>query len=458
MYASSAGGVHLSYGKNMSEFWNDILIIILLIFVNGLLALSEAAMLSVRKARLQQRINEGDKRARLALKLAENPNRFLSTIQIGITVIDVLVGAISGATVAKLLAGIFAGIPALARFSDTIGLVVVVATVSYLSIVLGELVPKRMAMQNADRVASIIAGPMYFVSIFFTPFVWLLGKSTDLILHLFGVKHTDDIYVTEEELLVQLDQGTQAGIFEEAEQDMVEGVFSLSDQRVNALMTPRNEIVWLDVNDSVAKIHQKVKESPFSRFPVAEDSLDNVLGIIKAKELLLAHLKKGSDLRLIVRPPIHIPETAFGSRALEMFRESKRELMLVLDEFGVVQGLITLADILEEIVGPFEGGPQATQRQDGSWLLDGMLPNDEFKDLFNIRHLPDEEEYETLGGFVLLKLGRIPQSADEFEWGGLQFEIMDMDGNRVDKVLVTTIPVRSSTPQPSALEKPGKTK
>jgi putative hemolysin len=303
-------------------------------------------------------------------------------------------------------------------------------------------------------VASFIAGPMYLVSKFFTPFVWLLGKSTDLILHLFGVKHTNDSTVTEEELLVQLDQGTQAGVFEEAQQDMVEGVFSLSDQRVNALMTPRNEIVWLDVNDSAAEIRRKVKESPFSRFPVAEDSLDSILGVVKAKELLLADLKKGSDLRQIIRPPIHIPETAFGSRALEMFRESKRELMLVVDEFGVVQGLITLADILEEIVGVFEGGPQATQRQDGSWLLDGMLANDEFKEIFNLRRLPDEEEYETLGGFVLLKLGRIPQAADVFEWGGLRFEIMDMDGNRVDKVLVTSTPVRPVTSQSSTKEKP----
>ena len=441
MCASAAGWVPLSHWMDMSDFWKDVLVILLLIFINGILALSEAAMLSVRKARLQQRVNEGDKRARLALKLAENPNRFLSTVQIGITVIDVLIGAISGATVAKLLAGIFADIPALARFSDTIGLAIVVITVSYLSIVLGELVPKRLALQSADRVASAIAGPMYFVSKLFAPFVWLLGKSTDLILHLLRVKHTDDILVTEEELLVQLDQGTQAGVFEESEQDMVEGVFSLSDQRVNALMTPRNEIVWLDVNDTAAEIRRKVKDSPFSRFPVAEDSLDKVLGVVKAKNLLLADLKSGRQLREILRPPIYIPETAFGSRALELFRESKRELMLVIDEFGGVQGLITLADILEEIVGELEGEPQATQRQDGSWLLDGKLANDDFKEIFNLRHLPDEEEYETLGGFVMMHLGRIPQAADLFEWNGLRFEVMDMDDKRVDKVLVTTLPV-----------------
>jgi putative hemolysin len=263
-----------------------------------------------------------------------------------------------------------------------------------------------------------------------------------LILHLFGVKHTGEIPVTEEELLVQLDQGTQAGVFEETEQDMVEGVFSLSDQRVNALMTPRNEIVWLDIHDSPDEIRKKMSLSPYSRFPVGDDSLDHIIGIVKAKEVLLANIKNGKELEKLARPPIYIPEMAFGSRALEMFRESKRDLMLVVDEYGVVQGLVTLADILEEIVGAFEAEPQATQRQDGSWLLDGMLPNDELMEIFNLRHLPDEEEYETLGGFVLLHLGRIPKPADQFEWGGLCFEVMDMDGNRVDKVLVTTLPAK----------------
>lgn len=426
----------------MSDIWKNILVILLLILFNGLLALSEAAMLSVRKARLQERINDGDKRARLALKLAENPNRFLSTIQIGITLIDVLIGAISGATLAELFAGMFAQIPAVAPFREAIGLAIAVIIVSYLSIVFGELVPKRLAMQSADTVASAIAGPMSFVSRLFTPFVWLLGKSTDLILRLFGVKNTADIPMTEEELLVHLDQGTQAGVFEETEQDMVEGVFSLSDQRVNALMTPRNEIVWLDIHDTAEEIRRKMSESPFSRFPVGDDSLDHPIGVVKAKDVLLATIKSGKDLEKLARPSIYIPETAFGSHALEMFRESKRDLMLIVDEFGVVQGLITLADILEEIVGEFEGEPQATQRQDGSWLLDGMLSKDDFKELFNLRRLPDEEEYETLGGFVLLHLRRIPKAADQFEWSGLCFEVMDMDGNRVDKVLVTTLPIQ----------------
>jgi putative hemolysin len=425
----------------MSSIWNEILIIFLLIVFNGILAMSEAAMLSVRKARLQQRINDGDRRARLALKLAENPNKFLSTIQIGITVIDVLIGAISGAVAAGLFITWLAKSPTLEPFSETIGVAVGVVVTSYFSIVLGELVPKRLALQNPERLSSAIAGPMSFVAKLFTPFVWLLSKSTDLILHLMKIKHTDESPVTEEELLVQLDQGTQAGVFGKKEQDMVEGVFSLSDQRVNALMMPRNEIVWLDVHDTPEEIRGKMSGSPFSRFPVGEDSLDHPIGVVKAKEVLLANIKSGKDLQKLARPPIYIPETAFGSHALEMFRESQRELMFVVDEYGVVQGLITLADILEEIVGEFEGEPQATQRQDGSWLLDGMLSNDDFKELFNLRRLPDEEEYETLGGFVMTFLRRIPGATDLFEWSGMRFEVMDMDGNRVDKVLVTVLPV-----------------
>ena len=425
----------------------DLLVIALLLFVNGILAMSETALLSVRKARLQHRVNEGDRRAQTALQLLEHPNRFLSTIQIGITLIDVLVGAIGGAAVATFLGGLVSKIPALEPYSESISLFFVVIAITYFSIVFGELVPKRIAIQNPERVASAAAGPMLFIAKLVSPIVYVLGGSTDLILHLLRIKHTEAPSVTEEELLVQLDQGTQAGVFEESEQDMVEGVFSLSDQRVNALMTPRNEIIWLDVNDTAAEIRRKVEESPFSRFPVGDDSLDNLVGIVKAKDLLLADLKNGKQLKEIIRPPLYVPETAFGSRALEILKEAKREMVLVVDEFGVVQGLLTLADILEEIVGAFEGEPQATQRQDGSWLLDGMLQNDEFKEIFNLRRLPDEEEYETLGGFVMLHMGRIPQAADLFEWNGLRFEVMDMDGKRVDKILVTTIPAKPPAPE-----------
>ena len=431
----------------MHDVGIDLLVIALLLFVNGILAMSETALLSVRKARLQHRVNEGDRRAQTALQLIEHPNRFLSTIQIGITLIDVLVGAIGGAAVATFLGGLISKVAVLEPYSEAISLFFIVVVITYFSIVFGELVPKRIAIQNAERVATAAAGPMLIIAKLVSPFVYVLGGSTDLILHLLRIKHTEAPPFTEEELLVQLDQGTRAGVFEESEQDMVEGVFSLSDQRVNALMTPRNEIIWLDVNDTAAEIRRKVEESPFSRFPVGDDSLDSLVGIVKAKDLLLADLKNGKQLKEIARPPLYVPETAFGSRALEILKEAKREMVLVVDEFGVVQGLLTLADILEEIVGAFEGEPQATQRQDGSWLLDGMLPNDEFKEIFNLRRLPDEEEYETLGGFVMLHLGRIPQAADLFVWNGLRFEVMDMDGKRVDKILVTTIPVKPPPPE-----------
>jgi putative hemolysin len=428
----------------MSGIGLEIIAIFLLILLNGFFAMSEAAVIASRKARLQQRVNEGDRKAQAALGLAENLARFLPTVQVGITLIGVLAGAVGGATIAEALAAELAKVPALALYAESIALTVVVVLITFFSMLLGELVPKRLALQRPERIASRVAGVMRLISRLFSPVVWVLGRSTDLVLRALGVKQTTEPPVTEEEILVQMDQGTQAGIFQEAEQDMVEGIFSLSDQRVNALMTPRNEIVWLDLHDTPAQIRSKVEQSPFSRFPVGDDSLDHAVGIARAKDLLLADLKKGEQLRTIARPPLFIPETAFGSRALEMFRESKREMMLVVDEFGVVQGLLTLADVLEEIVGELGDKPRATQRQDGSWLLDGMLPNDEFKEIFNLRHLPAEEEYETLGGLVMMQLGRIPQPADHFEWSGLRFEVMDMDGHRVDKVLVTTLPVRQN--------------
>ena len=424
-----------------------ILIILGLILMSGFFAMSEAAVFAARKSRLQHRANEGDLRAQRALDLSRMPNRFLPTVTIGITLVGILAGAIGGAPIADALAPQLDKVPALLPISHSLALALVVILLTFVTMLLGELVPKRIALYNAEKIASGIAGFMSFVAAVLYPVVWLLGKSTDGVLHLLRIKHTDEPPVTEEELLVQLSEGTQAGVFEESEQDMVEGVFSLSDQRVNALMTPRNEIIWLDLNDTAAEIRRKVKDCPFSRFPVGDDSLDNVVGVVKAKDLLLADLKNGKQLKEIARPPLYVPETAFGSHALEMLKEAKREMVLVVDEFGVVQGLLTLADILEEIVGAFEGEPQATQRQDGSWLLDGMLPNDEFKEIFNLRRLPDEEEYETLGGFVMLQLGRIPQPADIFEWNGLRFEVMDMDGKRVDKIHVTTVPAKPLLPE-----------
>jgi len=422
----------------------EILLIFLLILLNGVFALSEIAVLSSRKARLQQRINEGDKGAQTALRLAENPNIFLSTTQVGITLIGVLAGAVGGATIADELALRLELIPWLLPYAHELALGIVVLLITIFSLLLGELVPKRLALHSPEDIASTIAGPMNFISMIFSPLVRLLSGTTDLVLRILGVQPNLDPPVTEEELQVLLDQGTQAGVFEESEQDMVEGIFRLNNRRVGSLMTPRSEIAWLDVNDEPDEIRLQIEENPYSRFPVCEDSLDNVLGVIEARDLLLESLH-GQPLQLKrnLQHPAYIPETALASKALETFKSETAEMMIVVDEFGSVQGLLTIYDILEEIVGDIDSEPQATQRQDGSWLLDGMLSVEDFKEIFNLRHLPDEDEYETLGGFVMLHLGRVPQAADGFDWSGLTFEVMDMDGKRVDKVLVKLKPIVS---------------
>jgi putative hemolysin len=425
----------------MNVGW-EILIIFLLIILNGVFALSEIAVVSSKKPRLQQRANEGDLRAKRALELAANPNLFLSTVQVGITLIGVLAGAVGGATLGDQLAPVIAQIPFLEPYATSLALFIVVLLITYFSIVLGELVPKRIGLQNPERLAASLSGLMLFVSRIFKPLVWFLTRSSDLVLRLLGQKPSIESPVTEEEILVQIDQGTQAGVIEETEQDMVEGVFRMHERRVFSLMTPRSEIVWLDVKDSPEEIQKVIEESMFSRFPVCEDSLDNVLGIIKARDLLLESLH-GEPLALKrnLQQIKYIPETAFASRALELFKTGAAEMLLIVDEFGSVQGILTINDILEEIVGDLEiGEPQATQRQDGSWLLDGMLSIEDFKEIFNIRRIPDEDEYETLGGFIMTSLGRVPKPADRFEWTVYRFEVMDMDGNRVDKVLVTVIP------------------
>ncbi len=428
----------------MSGIGLEIFIILFLILLNGLFAMSEIAIVSSRKARLQQLANEGDEKAKVALELANNPSNFLSTVQVGITLVGVLAGAVGGATIVEFLAPLLARLGWLAPYSESISLVLVVMTITYLSIIIGELAPKRFALQNPERIASTIAGPMRSLSNLFSPIVRLLGASTNIVMRLLGAKPSSEPPVTEEEIHVLLNQGTQAGVFEEAELDMVAGVFSLNDRRIYSLMTPRTEILWLDVRDTTDEILKKISEGPYSRFPVCQGSLDNVMGIVKARDLLIRSLAgQPIYLKECLSPALFIPETTFASRALEIFKEGNKELLLVIDEFGGVTGLVTINDVLEEIVGDIETGePQATQRQDGSWLLDGMLDIDEFKEIFHLGALPNEDDYETLAGFVMTSLGKIPRAADQFEWEGLRFEVVDMDARRVDKVLVTTLPAR----------------
>jgi magnesium and cobalt exporter, CNNM family len=431
----------------MAGIGTEILILLVLLLINGIFVMSEMAVVSSRKARLQQQANEGNKGAARALELAQKPTPFLSTVQIGITLISVLLGALGGQTLSEPLAAALKKWPAVAGYADSVAFGLVVVLITTLSLLVGELIPKRLALHSPERIAGAIARPMQFISRIFRPLVWVLGKATEFALKVMGIKPSTEPPVTEEEIQLLINQGTEAGVIQESEQDMVEGIFSLSDSRVYSLMTPRTEITWIDIQDTPEEIRKKIIESPYSRFPVCQDSLDVVLGIVKARDLLgpPSLSSEGFKLKDKLRPAFYIPETMLASRALEIFKEKNAELMLVIDEFGSLQGLLTLNDIIEEIVGDIEAEAQATQRQDGSWLLDGLLPVDDFKEIFHVDKLPHESEYESLSGFVMMSLGRVPQAADHFEWNGLRFEVMDMDGRRVDKVLVTTLPSRSQT-------------
>jgi len=433
----------------MASIIFEVLFILLLVVANGVFAMSEMAVVSARKVRLQQWANEGNTNARTALELANAPTRFLSTVQVGITLIGILAGALGGATIAKKLALLLSQIRLLAPYSQAIGLGIVVVSITYLSLIIGELVPKRVALNNPERIAATIATPMRALSALASPVVHLLSTSTEVALRLLGIKPSLEPQVTEEEIRVLIKQGTEAGTFEVAEQDMVQRVFRLGDRQVSGLMTPRLEIVWLDLEDLAENNRHKMTHSAHSRFPVCQGGLDNVIGVVQVKDLLARSLAgEVIDLTAALQTPLFVPESMPALNVLELFKQSGTHTALVVDEYGVVQGLVTLNDILEAIVGDIPSvdelaEPQVVQREDGSWLLDGLLPVEDFFELFNIQALADEQRgnYQTLGGFVTTHLGRIPAAADHFEWRKLRFEVMDMDGNRVDKVLIMPISI-----------------
>lgn len=423
----------------------EIIFILVLILANGILAMAEIAIVSARKARLQQQAEEGDQKSQAALDLRNDPTNFLSTVQIGITLVGVLAGAFGGATIARQISDWLSRIPALAPYGEVIGVIIVVILITYFTLVLGELVPKRLALNTPERIAASIATPMHRLSRLASPLVALLSISSDFALRILGVEPSSDPPVTEEEIKVMIEQGTQAGVFAEAEQDMVEAIFRLGDRRVGNLMTPRTEIIWIDLDESLEEIQRKMLGSSYSRFPVAKGSLDQVIGLVQAKDVLAScMLGKPIDLEAVLCQPLFVPETMLALKVLELFRESRVHTALVIDEFGGLEGLVTLFDILESIVGdiPAAGGiakPEVIQRADGTWLVDGMLPVDEFKEMFHLNDLPDEGRgyYQTLGGFVMTQLGRIPVASDYFELSGMRYEVVDMDALRVDKVLIS---------------------
>ena len=429
----------------------EVALLLILFLANGVLAMAEMAVVSARKIRLQQKAEAGDENARTALGLARQPADFLATVQIGITLVGVLAGAFGGATLAARIAPWFERLTWLAPYSQAVSLVLVVLVITYLSLILGELAPKRLALADPDRVAAAVARPMQTLSRLASPVVRLLSASSDVVLHLVGARHSDEPPITEEEVKVLIEMGTQAGIFEQAEQEMVSGVFRLADRRVDSIMTPRTEITWVDLEDAEEEIRRTIIDSIYTILPVAEGDLDHILGVVQAKDLLARCLQEEAlDLRAALVPPQFVPESKPALKVLDLFRRTHMNVALVIDEFGGLQGMVTLIDILEAIVGDLPGlgeeaAPEALLREDGTWLLDGLLPVDELMDLLKMTSLPVESrnQFQTLGGLMMASLGRIPQSGDHFEWQGLKFEVLDMDGFRVDKVLVSSFPDQS---------------
>lgn len=419
-------------------------IVFLLILLNGLFAMAEAAMLASRRARLQHAADSGKSGARAALELSREPGRFLSTVQIGITVISVLASAVGGVTLGDRLATELEQVPGfVGEYAHVISIAVVVAGISYVSLVVGELVPKRIALARPEAIAAGFARSLGAFARIAAPLEWFLSASTNLVLRLLPVK-PDPEGVTEEEITVMLREGTAAGRFHAVETSIVQMAFRLGDRRMGAVMTPRTQVEWLDLAAGVEEQRSKITTSAYSRFPVGDGSPEQVIGVVQGKDLLAQVLSgKPFDLRAVMRRPLYIPNTVTALRALEIFKKSGEPMALVVDEYGAFEGLVTLHDILQSLVGDITQPGIATdapvvKREDGSWLVDGMVPIDQVKDLTGLAALPGEEtgDFHTLGGFLMAQMNRIPSVADHTVIEGFRFEVVDMDGRRVDRVLV----------------------
>lgn len=407
--------------------------------------MSEIAVVAARKVRLQQRAEEGDEGARIALALAHDPNKFLSTVQFGITMVGVLAGAYGGATIAAKLAVPIADIPQLAPYAEGIALALVVTFITVLSLIIGELVPKRIGLNNPEAIASWVARPMIWLSKIGGPAVGVLTAATNLVLRIFGIKGEAEPNLTEDEIKALISQGAETGAVGATEENIVQRVFQLGDQRVAAIMTPRPDIEWIDVDASEEELREFLASHSHTQFVVCHGGLDDVLGIVRSADLLpMAFKGVRIDLRSLTREALFVPDSMPAVQLLESFRSSHKHVALVMDEYGAVEGLVTVTDLLTAIVGELPADASEAQgafvsRADGSWLVDGSAAMEEVQAHFGMDGLPEDEAgaYHTIGGFVMARLGRVPKAADTFEWGGLKFEVMDMDGRRIDKVLVS---------------------
>lgn len=419
-----------------------------LIVINGLFAMSEIALVTARRARLAKLASDGDASAAVAVRLGEEPTRFLSTIQIGITSIGILNGIVGEAVFAAPLAKWLETFGLANRIAEIGSTALVVLVVTYISIVVGELVPKRIGQTNPELIARIVARPMEGLALLTRPFVRLLTFSTDTLLRLFGIDRNNSQALTEEEIHAMLEEGSESGVIESREHEMVRNVFRLDEREIGSLMVPRADIVFVDIEEPLEANLQHIAGSEYTRFPVCRGGLDHLLGVVHAKQILGQTLRgEKPDFEKHLQPCVFVPETLTGMELLEHFKASATQMVFLIDEYGEVQGIVTLQDLLEAVTGEFKprdvDDAWAVQREDGSWLLDGLIPVPELKDQLELKDVPEEDKgrYHTLAGMVMLLLGRLPRTADAIEWSGWRFEVVDMDGKRVDKVLASRMGV-----------------
>lgn len=433
----------------MSGIAWEIGIVIVLIMVNGVFATAEMAFVAAKKVRLRKLADAGNANARVAVELAAAPTRFLSTVQVGITLVGIVAGVFGGATLAEHLAKVLETLPWLAPYARPVSLALVIAVITFLSLVVGELAPKRLALGNPESITIRLARPMKWLSVVASPLITLLANTTDFLLNLLGVRKHEEPTVNEEEIRMMIEQGHHAGVFHKAEIEMVSGVMRLDQEKVANLMTPRARIVWLNAADSDEVNWRKIVASNHTYFPVFERNRDNVIGLVSVKSMY-ANLAAGvpAHLRDLLTPPLVVPESMSGIKLLENFKQSGKHLAMVTDEFGNFSGLVTLTDVLEAIVGSLPGErerrKQCQQRQDGSWLVDAMMDVDEFKRSTGIGPLPGDATgtFQSLSGFIMAQLGRIPEEGEHFDAANHRFEIVDMDRHRIDKVLVMPLAAR----------------
>ena len=423
-----------------------IIIILILIIFTGYLSMAELAVVSIRRAKMQKYLEDGNQNAQIVFDLLEDPKEFLSTVQIGISLIGVLTGALGGVTLAKPLAQYISFIP----YAEPVSVAIVVIVTTYLTLVIGEIVPKVIALNDPERVSLKVAKSMVVLSTISKPVSFVLAKSSSFLLWLMRIENRTDDTVTEEEIKLMIEEGREDGTIEQEEEAIIKRVFKLDDQKVESIMTPRNEIIWIDLEDDRELNKVKIIESKRSIFPIASGELDDFIGVVQAKDILSAMFSGDEfDVHKIVKEPLVVSEHLETLELLKEFKENQGyvHMCLVVDEFGSVEGLITLNDLLEGIVGDIPGideedEPKAIERDDGTWLIDGRYPIDRFKELFDFKdNLPDEEEdgYTTLAGFILSISGTIPDEEDKYECDRFIFEIVDIDGHQIDKVLVTDL-------------------